>query len=107
MRITVSHNKTKEEVIKAVDQASDQVLTPVIPGPVRMTDVHKNWNGPQMNFSLTAKMGIMSTPIKGSVLVTDRDVTIECDLPSFLSRLLPESTIRTGIESKVRGLLNA
>lgn len=39
-----------------------------------------------MNFSFHAKVGIVSTPIKGFVDVTDKDVTVEVDL-GWLERL--------------------
>ena len=33
-----------------------------------------------MDFSFDAKVGIVSTPIKGFVDVTDKDVTVDADL---------------------------
>jgi hypothetical protein len=56
-----------------------------------------------MNFSLTAKMGFMTAPIRGTVLVTDKDVTIDADL-GFLENLITPK-VKTQLESRVRGLL--
>src|SRR5215210_1569939 len=105
MRITVSHEKGKAEAMRAVDSATDQVLRPIFSGPLKMSEVHKEWNGSKLAFSLTAGLGAaVRVPIKGSILVTDQDVTIDVDLPTFLENLLPVS-IRTGVQSAVRGLL--
>jgi len=105
MRITVSHEKGKAEAIRAVDKATEQVLRPIFSGPLKMSDVQKQWNGSTMDFSLTAGLGAaVRVPIKGSILVTDSDITINVDLPTFLENLLPDS-IRTGVQSAVRGLL--
>jgi len=57
-----------------------------------------------MTFSLTAKMGMLRNPIRGTVEVTDQDVTIDADL-GILGRLFPEEKFRTAVESRVRGLL--
>jgi hypothetical protein len=57
-----------------------------------------------MTFSMTARMGFLTNPIRGTVEVRDQDVTIDADLGIF-SRLIPESKIRTSMESRVRGLL--
>ncbi len=105
MRVAVSHGKTKEEAVKIVNSTAEQVLRPELPGPVKMTDIQKNWQGDTLNFSLNASMGLMKTPIKGTIEVTDKDIIVEADLPSFLTKFIPESTIKTGIEGKVRGLL--
>lgn len=58
-----------------------------------------------MTFSLTANVGFVRVPINGSILVTDTEITIDCDLPGLLTRFIPEKTVRASIESKVRGLL--
>jgi hypothetical protein len=44
-----------------------------------------------MTFALTAKMGFMSTPIKGTVEVTDSDVIVDADL-GMLGRFVNEKT---------------
>lgn len=104
MRITVSHNKGKEEAMRIVDTATDTVLRPMFSGPIQMTDVHKQWQGSKLLFSLMAGMGIARVPIKGWILATDTDITIDCDLPEFIEKILPES-VRSKVQSAVRGLL--
>ena len=50
-------------------------------------------------------MGWISTPIKGTVEVTDQDLTIDADL-GLLERLIPAATAREMVSSRIRGLLN-
>jgi len=49
-------------------------------------------------------MGLFSTPIKGTIEVTDTDITIDADL-GMLERLIPANTARELITTQVRGLL--
>jgi hypothetical protein len=104
MRITVSHNKGKEEAMRIVNTATDTVLRPMFSGPIQMTDVQKQWQGSRLLFSLMAGMGIARVPIKGWILATDTDITIDCDLPEFIEQILPQS-VRSKVQSAVRGLL--
>jgi len=104
MRVTVSHNKGKEEAMRIVSSATDVVLRPMFSGPIQMTDVQKEWSGSRLIFSLMAGRGIAKVPIKGWILATDTDITIDCDLPAFIEKLLPES-VRSNVQSAVRGLL--
>ncbi|HYP14581.1 MAG TPA: polyhydroxyalkanoic acid system family protein [Bryobacteraceae bacterium] len=107
MRVTVSHNKTRQEVKKIVDDSADQMFRGMPGSPVQIQDQQKNWNGDVMDFSLTGKMGIFSAPLKGTVSVTDKDVTVDCELPGILKSFMPEEKVKASIESQVRGLLNA
>jgi hypothetical protein len=50
-------------------------------------------------------MGIMSTPIKGTVEVTDRDLNIDVDL-GMLGRFVDEKTAQEMIGNRIKGLLN-
>jgi hypothetical protein len=104
MRITVSHNKTKEQVIRSVDRSFDDVFRSIGVLPLEIVNEQRKWTGPTLAFSFTAKMGVLSTPIKGTVEVTDKDVTIDVDL-GLLERLLGGKEGRASLENKVRGLL--
>ena len=50
-------------------------------------------------------MGFMSSPIKGTIDVTDRDVTIDADLGMF-ERFVSEEKVREVLATKFKGLLN-
>jgi Putative polyhydroxyalkanoic acid system protein (PHA_gran_rgn) len=103
MRVTVSHNRPKEEVISSIDRSFDSLFQST--GlPVRVVPVQKSWQGSTLTFALTAKMGLLSTPIKGTVEVTDHDLTIDADL-GILERMIPQQKAQELVTQQVRGLL--
>ena len=104
MRVTIPHNKSKEEVVQTIDRSIDDLLKQAAGLPVKIADQQRNWQGSTMNFSLVAKMGLLSTPIKGTVDVTDHDVTIDVDL-GILERMIPAEKAKDMIGSRVKGLL--
>jgi hypothetical protein len=104
MRITVSHNRSKEEVIRNVDRSFNDLFQGVGVIPVRLVQEHKNWQGSILTFALTAKMGLLSTPIKGTIEVTDHDLTIDADL-GILERMIPAKKAQEVLTDHVRGLL--
>ncbi len=105
MRVTVSHRQPKQEVKSAVDRSFDDVFKG-LPGvlPLQIVNEQRAWQGDTLNFSFEAKAGIISTPIKGFVYVTDADITIDADL-GILEKLLPAKRAREVIETRVKGLL--
>lgn len=105
MRITVSHNKNAGEVRRSIDKSFDDIFGGLPIGPVQITDEQRTWNGSTMNFNFNARAAFMVVPIKGLVTVEDHLVTLEVDLPAFLNKLIPEETMKTAVEGKVRGLL--
>jgi hypothetical protein len=104
MRITISHNRSKEEVMESVDRSFDELFEGAPGLPVRLTVKQRSWQGSILSFSLTAKLGLLSTPISGTVEVTDHDVTVDADLGVF-NRLVPEKTVREVIGNRIKGLL--
>jgi hypothetical protein len=104
VRISISHNRTKEEVVQSVDRSWDDLFREAGALPVKLTVEHRSWQGSTMTFALTAKMGFMSTPIKGTVEVTDRDVIVEADL-GMLGRFVNEKTAQQVLGSRLKGLL--
>jgi len=104
MRVTIAHRKTKQAAIDAVDRAMQDAFQLLAVGPIAMTNPQKAWNGSVMTFSVTARMGLLQNPIKGTAEVTDTDITIDMDL-GLLGKLIPEERVRTSVESGVRGLL--
>lgn len=90
--------------MQAVDRSFDDVLRGVAAMPVQFVDERRSWQGSTLTFSLIAKMGLLKTPIKGTVEVTDRDLTIDADL-GFLERLIPSGSVRKTVETTIKGLL--
>lgn len=90
--------------MQAVDRAMQDVFQSLAMPPLTITDPVRSWNGSVMEFSLTAQMGFLKNPIRGTVEVTDREVIIEADLGLF-GRLVSTEKVQTVLESRVRGLL--
>lgn len=105
MRITVSHNKSKEEVMRAVDRSFDDLFQGAGTIPLKIVNEQRSWQGSRLNFSFNAKVGLLSSPIKGYVEVTDKDVTVDADL-GLLEKLLPTKNASSALESRIKGLLN-
>ena len=107
MKITVAHDSSKDEVKRALDRSLDDIFTGSISLPVKLVQEHRHWNADTLTFSLIARMGplnMVSTPISGTVLVTDHDLTIDVDL-GILERLLPAEKTRQVVSSRLKGIL--
>jgi Putative polyhydroxyalkanoic acid system protein (PHA_gran_rgn) len=105
MRLTVTHNKGLQGAKKLVDDSAAELFKGPPGTPVQIADQQTRWEGDTMHYSFVAKMGFFSAPLKGWVQVTEKDVTIECELPDLLKKLIPEEKVKAGIETRVRGLL--
>ena len=103
MRIAIAHDKPVAQVIESADQAVDQVFKGLPVGPVEIVEQHKHWSGGVMTFHLTAKIGPLKYPIRGTVEVTDRQCVVDVDLMT-LGRLLPKKA-QDLIEARWRGLI--
>ena len=104
MRITVSHDRPTEEVKQAVDRSFDDVLKAILILPIHLIQEHRAWQGNTLIFSLVAKKGLLSTPIKGTVEITDQDITFDIVL-GFLERLIPAAKAREALSNRVKELL--
>ena len=104
MRVTVSHNRRKEEIMRSVDRSFDDLFKGFGTVSLQIVNESKKWTGSRMDFSFQAKMGIVSSPIKGFVDVTDKEVTVDADL-GWLERLIPAKRAQAAIEGRVKGLL--
>ena len=104
MRVTVSHNSRKEEIMRSVDLSLDDLFKGFGSVPIQIANESRKWTGSRMNFSFDAKVGIVTTPIKGFVDVTDKDVTVDADL-GWLERLIPAKQAQAALEGRIKGLL--
>jgi hypothetical protein len=105
MRITIAHTRTKAEIIQAIDRSFNDAFQGAAGLPVQIVVDQKSWTGSILTFALKAKMGFVSTPIKGTVEVTDHDVIVEADL-GMLNRFVSEDKIKDLLGSRVKKLLN-
>lgn len=104
MRVTVSHNRRKEEIIRSVDRSFDDLFKGFGTVPIQVVNESRKWMGSRMDFSFDAKVGIVSSPIKGFVDVTDNEVTVDADL-GWLERLFLAKQTRSALEGRVKGML--
>ena len=105
MQITISHNRSKAEMIASVDRSFDEMLRGKAGLPVQLVVKQKSWQGQILSFTLTAKMGLLSTPIKGTVEVTERDLIVDADL-GLLKNILPEKAVREVFADRLKALSN-
>jgi hypothetical protein len=105
VRISVSHERPVEQVKQSVDRSFDDLFKSIAGTPVQLLNEQRTWQGDTMSFSLTAKVGFMNAPIKGSIEVTDHEVIINADL-GILERLLPTEKLTENVTTRVKGLLN-
>ena len=104
MKITIAHSKPKQEVVDSIDRGFDDAFK--MEGlPVKLELQQKTWQGSTMTFALNAKVGFMSSPIKGTIEVSDRDVTIDADLGMF-ERFVSEDKVKGALATRFKGLLN-
>src|SRR4051794_32074949 len=104
MRVTVSHTKSKEEVMRSVDRSFQDLFRNPGIAPIQFVEEQRSWQGSTLSFLISAKMGFVSTPIKGTIEVTEREIIIDADL-GLLERLIPATKARESITSTVRRLL--
>jgi hypothetical protein len=90
--------------MRSVDGSFDDLFRGIGIVPLRLVEEKRSWHGSTLTFSLSAKMGFVSTPITGTVEVTASDLTINADL-GLLERLLPASKAREVLTSHIRGFL--
>jgi hypothetical protein len=104
MRVTISHNGRKEEIMRSIDRSFDDLFKGFGTVAIQIVNESRRWTGSRMDFSFNAKVGMVSTPIRGFIDVTDRDVTVDADL-GWLERLFPAKQTQAALEQQVRGLL--
>lgn len=104
MRVSVSHTKSKAEVKRAVDLSFDDLFRGIGPLPIKIVNEKRSWAGDTLTFSFTARWGIVSNPMSGTVVVTERDITIDADL-GLLEKLISAAKGREAVETRVRRLL--
>jgi hypothetical protein len=90
--------------MRAVDRSFDDLFRGTSTLPLQIAKEQRSWQGSTLFFSFIAKIGFLSSGIKGTVEVTDKDVTIDADL-GLLEKLLSVKGARATLEGRIRGLL--
>ena len=105
MRVTIAHDRGRQEARRIVDQSADELILTVAAGPVKIVDPVKQWDGNTMTFSFRGKMGLFGATVHGTVLVNEKDIVIDVELPGMVKRFVAEDKIRGALETKAKGLL--
>lgn len=105
MRVTVSHNKGREEAARMVEDTIANLLRSELPRPFHMAEMRKEWIGSTLNFQTAVALGPLKMPVRGIVEVRDTEVVIDIDLPPLLSKFIPEHKLRRVVEDRIRGQL--
>jgi hypothetical protein len=67
--------------------------------------VEKSWSGDTMTFVFKAGVAFLTTPIQGTVAVSETEVVIDVAIPEAFRHFIAEDKLKSGIETRVRGLL--
>jgi len=78
--LKVSHSLTLEEARQRIETGFEKVQQQALGKKVNL---RQNWNGDEMDF----EVGVMSQSITGTLLVGEKTVVIEINLPWFLAAL--------------------
>ena len=105
MRIIIPTTKPIDETKKIVERSTEDLFRSAAGGIIQISDVQKSWTGNTMNFVFKASVAFFSTPIEGTVLVNEKEITIDVVIPEAFRRFISEDKLKVGIESRVRGLL--
>ncbi len=106
MKVKIEHHRKKQDVVDAVDCGFDNAFKEAEGLPVKVELQHKSWKASTLSFQLKAKMGLLSTPIKGTVEVTDDELIIDADL-GMLTKFIPEDKAKQMLGGRVRALLKS
>ena len=105
MRIIIPNKKSVEETKRIVERSTEDLFRSAAGGIVQITNVEKNWSGDTMSFTFNAGVAFLSTPIKGTAAVTEKDVTIDVAIPEEFRHFVAEEKLKSGIETRVKALL--
>lgn len=105
MRVIIPNKKGVEETKRIVERSTEDLFRSAAGGIVQIANVQKTWSGDTMSFSFNAAVAFVSVPIQGTVAVTEKEVVIDVALPEAFRHLIPEDKLKSGIETRIRGLL--
>lgn len=103
MKVTVPHNLTIEEAIVILDRSITEIFASG--NSVDLIERKRIWQGPQMEFALTAKVGFVQLPVAGKVLIDETTVTVNCELPPLIKTFVGEANLQASVDKKLRAIL--
>jgi hypothetical protein len=105
MTIVIPHGTTVEKAMAVVDNSANGLFESTAGPHVQLVDKTRTWNGPTMDFSLSARVGFISVPISGTIMVDGINVTVNCQLPALVNQFIGEEKIRAGLDARIRAML--
>jgi hypothetical protein len=105
MRIIIPNKKSIEETKRIVERSTEDLFRSAAGGIIQIREVEKSWSGDTMTFVFKAGVAFLSTPIQGTVAVTEKDVTVDVMIPEAFRHFISEDKLKSGIETRIRGLL--
>jgi hypothetical protein len=102
--VVVPHRTTVEDAMGIVDRSANGLFDDVGGGMVELVERKQSWNGPSMDFSLIARVGFISLPISGMVVIDEINVTLHCELPALAKNFLGEEKICADLDRRVRAM---
>src|SRR6185437_7899794 len=101
MRIIIPNNKGVDEAKKIVERSTEELFRSAAGGIVQITNVEKSWNGDTMNFVYKAGVAFVMMPINGTVVVTEKEVTIDVAIPEAFRHFISEDKLKAGIDTRI------
>jgi len=105
MHFEVPHTLGKEEAIRRIDKAVDDLSTQALPAGVKVKDFTKSCADNVLKISFWAGKGFLGASISMTLTVTDNSVAIDVELPAMLKAFVAERQIEEGIRGKITPLL--
>jgi hypothetical protein len=103
--LIIPHHRTKQEAIGIIERGATDLFTGAAAGMVEIVDQKREWNGSAMTFSFTARLGFITVPLSGILVVDDRNVTVNIELPAMVKNFIGEDKVGADIEQKIKALL--
>jgi hypothetical protein len=101
MRIQRSHDLGRAAAIKKIDTFLNGLMARPLPAGVKVKDAQKKWDGGRMAFSCRFSKGIMGASVRGTVDVSEKDVVLNCALPSLITTFVGVDKIKRVIHEQV------
>jgi hypothetical protein len=105
MRIIIPNKKSVEETKRIVERSTEDLFRSAAGGIIQISGVEKSWSGDTMTFVFKAGVAFLTTPIQGTVAVSEKEVVIDVAIPEAFRHFIAEDKLKSGIETRVRGLL--
>lgn len=105
MHLDIPHSLGKEEAMRRIDKAVDEVQQQTLPAGVKVKDFAKNWSDNVLKISFWAGKGFLGANLAITLTVLEKSVGVDIELPAILKAFVAEQQIEDGIRGKMVPLL--